>query len=112
MPKTQFTNELAKISLSAVERRLLGRFSIQFELSRVVKVEEVQLPGKAKLGLRISKGLMFAGQTGEYRVGSKKVLVIGRSGDTGVKITLSNPAFDELYMATKDPAAFIAKLGK
>ena len=71
MPKTQFTNELAKISLSAVERRLLGRFSIQFELSRVVKVEEVQLPGRSQLVIRTSKITVLAGQTGEYRVGSK-----------------------------------------
>jgi len=112
MSKISVTDQLVKIALSGVERRMLGRVSVQFELSRVVTAEEVRLPGRAKLAIRTSKGLIFGGQTGEYRVGSKKVLVIGRSGATGVKVSLSNPAFDEIYIATKDSAALITKLGK
>jgi len=112
MAKRLDVSDLVKISLSALERRALSRKAVQFELSRVITVEEVQLPGRSQLVIRTSKITILAGQTGEYRVGSKKVLVIGRSGSTGVKISLNNPAFDEIYIATRNPAAFIAKLGK
>jgi hypothetical protein len=45
-------------------------------------------------------------------MGSKKVLVIGRAGAEGVKISLNNPAFDDIYLASKDAAGLIAKLSK
>ena len=112
MAKVFFSTNKAEIKLSSVESYLLGRPTIQFELSRVIKVEAIKLPNANALGIRASKGLLGTGVTGEYRLGSKKILVVGRTKATGVRIFLNNPAFDEIYLATKDVAELIAQLGK
>lgn len=112
MAKVFFSTNKAEIKLSSVESYRLGRSSIQFELVRVTKVEAIKLPSKAALGVRVTRGLLGTGLTGEYRMGSKKVLVIGRAGAEGVKISLNNPAFDDIYLASKDAAGLIAKLSK
>ena len=110
--KVFFSTNKAEIKLSSVESYRLGRSSIQFELARVTKVEAFNLPSKAVLGVRVTKGLLGTGLTGEYRMGSKKVLVVGRAGAAGVKISLNNPAFDDIYLASKDVAGLVAKLSK
>ena len=110
--KVLFSTSKAEIKLSSVESYRLGRPSIQFELARVTKVEAIKLPRKAVLGVRVGKGLLGTGLTGEYRLGSKKVLVVGRAGAAGVKISLNNPAFDDIYLASKDAAGLVAKLSK
>lgn len=110
--KVFFSTNKAEIKLSSVESYRLGRSSIQFELARVTKVEAFNLPSKAVLGVRVTKGLLGTGLTGEYRMGSKKVLVVGRAGAAGVKISLNNPAFDDIYLASKDAAGLVAKLSK
>ena len=110
--KVFFSSNKAEIKLSSVESYRLGRASIQFELSRITKVEVIKLPSKASLGVRLTKGLLGTGITGEYRAGSKKVLVVGRAGAPGVKISLNNPAFDDIYLASNDAAGLIAKLAK
>lgn len=112
MAKVLFSSTKAEIKLSSVESYRLGRTSIQFELARVTKVEAIKLPSKAVLGVRVGKGLLGTGLTGEYRMGSKKVLVIGRAGAQGVKISLNNPAFDHIYLVSKDAAGLIAQLSK
>lgn len=112
MSKVFFSSTKAEIRLSSVESYRLGRSSIQFELARVTKVEAIKLPRKAVLGVRVGKGLLGTGLTGEYRMGSNKVLVIGRAGAQGVKISLNNPAFDHIYLASKDAAGLIAQLSK
>jgi hypothetical protein len=110
--KVFFSSNKAEIKLSSVESFRLGRASIQFELSRITKVVAIKLPSKASLGVRVTKGLLGTGITGEYRAGSKKVLVVGRAGAQGVKISLNNPAFDDIYLASKDAAGLKAKLAK
>jgi hypothetical protein len=110
--KVFFSSNKAEIKLSSLESYRLGRPNIQFELSRVIKVEAMKLPPRSALGVRVTKGLFGIGLTGEYRLGSKKVLVVGRAGAQGVKISLNNPAFDDIYLATSDAAGLIAKLGK
>lgn len=110
--KVFFSTSKAEIKLSSVESYRLGRPTISFEIARVTKVETVTLPSRAVLGVRVTRGLLGTGLTGEYRAGSKKVLVIGRAGAAGVKISLNNPAFDDIYLASKDAAGLIAKLSK
>ena len=112
MAKIVFSASKAEIKLSSIESYRLGRASIQFELARVVKVEAIKLPSKAVLGVRVGKGHLGTGLTGEYRMGSKKVLVVGRAGAQGVKISLNNPAFDHIYLTSKDSAGLIAQLSK
>jgi len=112
MAKVVFSTSKAEIKLYSIESYRLGRASIQFELARVVKVEAIKLPSKAVLGVRVGKGLEGTGLTGEYRMGSKKVLVVGRAGAQGVKISLNNPAFDHIYLISKDSAGLIAQLSK
>ena len=112
MAKVFFSTSKAEIKLSSVESYRLGRPTISFELARVTKVETVTLPSRAVLGVRVTRGLLGTGLTGEYRAGSKKVLVIGRAGAAGVKISLNNPAFDDIYLASKDAAGLIAQLSK
>jgi hypothetical protein len=112
MAKIVFSASKAEIKLSSIESYRLGRTSIQFELARVVKVEAIKLPLKSDLGVRVTRGLLGTGLTGEYRLGSKKVLVVGRAGAQGVKISLNNPVFDDIYLASNDAAGLVAKLSK
>jgi hypothetical protein len=100
MSTYSFTNQTFNISLTSRERKILGRPSLKLEKSRVLAAEFAEFPGKGALGLRISRGVLFSGVMGEYRSNSKKILVLGnlRSSGANLKITLSHPSIDEIWV--------------
>jgi hypothetical protein len=95
-----FTKNTFNIELTSRERKVLGRPSLRLEKSRVLAAEFADFPGKGALGLRISRGVLFPGVMGEYRSNSMKVVVFGslRGSGASLKITLSHPSIDEIWV--------------
>jgi hypothetical protein len=88
------------INLNGRERRALNRPSLVLEKSRLITAELSDFPGKATLGVKISKHMLFFGVAGEYRSNSKKYLVFGRLSGSGqaLKIKISHPSIDEIWV--------------
>lgn len=70
--KTSFT-----VTFNWRERRSLGRPHLSIEKSRITSVTALEFPGKANLGVRISKRPFLFGILGEFRSSNKRTLVLG-----------------------------------
>jgi hypothetical protein len=95
-----FSKMAFSINLNGREKRALNRPSLVLEKSRLITADLADFPGKATLGIKISKQLMFLGLVGEYRSNSKRSLVLGRLGGSGqaLKIKISHPSIDEIWV--------------
>lgn len=92
-----------EIGLSVRERALLGRPNLSLEINRVKSASLVPFPDKAKLGARVSRRLLFTGFTGEWRIGSSRILVFkGKPGSIALKIILKHPNIDEIWYSGSD----------
>ena len=100
MATFSFTKLAFSINLNGQERRALGRPNLILEKSRLSTVEMAEFPGKAALGIKISKFSLFAGAVGEYRSNTKRTLVLGhlRGSAKALKITISHPSIDEIWV--------------
>ena len=104
MAKFQVSMNKFRVSLTFQERAALSRPDIVLEANRLTSTELGKLPSKRDLGTRISKRGLFSGITREYRAGTKKILVIGKSGSgkSCLKIKFSHPTLDELWYCGTD----------
>jgi len=95
-----FSKFSLRVSLSFRESRAIGRPGLSIEKSRLISVDLVDFPGSQKFGHKISKNLLFKGDTGEYRLGSKKLLVLGsqRGSEPALRISISHPNIDEIWV--------------
>jgi hypothetical protein len=95
-----FSKLAFSINLNGREKRALNRPSLVLEKTRLMTVEFAEFPGKATLGIKISKHMLFFGVAGEYRSNSKRSLVLGRLGGSGqaLKIRISHPSIDEIWI--------------
>ena len=92
-----------QISLSSRERYLLRRPNISIELVRVISAALEDFPGRKSLGMRLSGRPLLGGLTGEYRFGSRKIIVLGRrGGGRFLRIKLSHPTLDEIWYLGRD----------
>ena len=98
MAKLIFTDGIALLKLSRVERFLLGRHYIAFELDRILKVSAEQTPGKDALGQKTKHGWLPFTITGEYQNGAKRILFIGPKKDRCVRVLLLSTSVDERYL--------------
>jgi hypothetical protein len=100
MATYSFTNQTFNIRLTSRERKALGRPNLNLEKARVLAVDLLEFPGKAALGVRVSKSVLFPGVMGEYRSNSKKFVVLGnlRGSGASLKIRLSHPSIDEIWV--------------
>lgn len=99
MASFHFHNGTFTINLNGKERRALARPKLLIEKSRLIAMELAEYPGKAALGIKTSKAALFSGILGEFRSGSKKILVLGKlRGRSGLKIKVSHPNFDEIWV--------------
>ena len=103
MAKITIHGNQLEVSFSPTERYLLGRRDVSLDLDRVVDVSLVPKPKSSDLGRRVSKASLLGGLTGEYRSGSRKILVIGRS--SYIRITLRHPSFDEIWVGGQSQLA-------
>lgn len=72
MAKLIITDGIGLIKLSLVQRYLLGRSYVAFELERMIKVSVQNTPKKADLGEKAKHGWLPFSRTGEYQNGAKK----------------------------------------
>jgi hypothetical protein len=100
MATYSFTNHTFNIKLTSRESKALGRPNLSLDKARVLAVNLLEFPHKSALGARVSKGVLFPGVMGEYRSNSKKVVVLGslRGSGASLKITLSHPSIDEIWV--------------
>jgi hypothetical protein len=72
----------------------------------------LEFPGKAALGERVSKAILFPGVMGAYRSDSKRVLVLGnlRGSGLSLKIALSHPSIDEIWVCGSEALELEKKL--
>lgn len=110
MAKLIVTDGIALLKLSRVERYILRRHYVAFELDRIVKVSAEATPSKKALGDKTSYGWVPFSKTGEYQNGVKRSLFIGRNKQTCVRVLLLNPSFDELYLTFGDQLDLFAFL--
>lgn len=110
MARVVISDGIALIKLSPVQRYLLKRPHIAFELARMVGIYLEMTPKRRDLGVKSSKGWFFWTKTGEYQAGVKKILFLGRRRGTSVRILMLNPAFDEFFLSdrkSEEIAAFL-----
>ena len=110
MAKLIVTDGIALLKLSRLERYLLGRHYIAFELDRILKVSVEDTPTKDELGEKNRYGWMPFSITGEYQVGVKRSLFIGPKKERCVRVLLLNPDFDEIYITSGDQFELFAVL--
>ena len=112
MATYSFTNQTFNIKLTSRERKVLGRPNLSLEKTRVLGVDILEFPGKGALGLRVSRGVLFPGVMGEYRSNAKKILVLGnlRASRANLKITLSHPSIDEIWVCGSEAIELEKKL--
>jgi hypothetical protein len=110
MAKLIVTDGIALLKLSPIQRYLLGRHYIAFELDRILKVSAEETPKKKDLGEKSKYGWLPFSITGEYQVGAKRTLFIGPKKHRCVRVLLLNPSFDEIYLTSGDQFELFAIL--
>lgn len=102
MAKLIVTDGIALLKLSRLERYVLGRHYIAFELDRILKVSVEDTPKRNELGEKTKYGWLPFAISGEYQLGVKRSLFIGPNKERCVRVLMLNPSFDELYITAGD----------
>jgi len=103
MARFVMTGKHLELSLSAIERRILGRPHLKIELNRISDVHLGSGINLSELGDRVSGSSVFSGILGEYRAGTKKIMVLSKSrAAKHLVITLKHPTIDEIRYTGKD----------
>jgi hypothetical protein len=110
MAKLIITDGIGLIKLSPVQRYLLGRRYVAFELERMLKVSVQNTPKKAHLGEKAKHGWLPFSSTGEYQNGAKKSLFIGPKKSRCVRVLMLNPALDEVILTSGNQLELYAVL--
>jgi hypothetical protein len=110
MAKLIITDGIGLIKLSPVQRYLLGRRYVAFELDRMLKVVVQNTPKRADLGEKVKHGWLPFSRTGEYQNESKKSLFIGPKKARCVRVLMLNPALDEIILTSGNQLELYAVL--
>jgi hypothetical protein len=103
LSKLIIADGIVLVKLNSIQRRLLKRPHIAFELGRLMAIYVQKSPKRRDLGEKVTKRGFLWSKTGEYRLGVKTSLYLGRSRGKVVRILLLNPAFDELILGIGKP---------
>jgi hypothetical protein len=98
LAKLVISDGIVLVRLNPVQRFLLQRPHIAFELDRMVGIYVQKSPKRRDLGTKASKGWFFWSKTAEYQDGVKKTLYLGKRRGQAVRVLLLNPAFDEFLL--------------
>ena len=102
-----------EVSLNARESRLLSRTNFKLELGRISGASLGSGLGNLDLGTKVSRSSIFSGYLGEYRSGSKRVMVLGTSrAGKHVTISVLHPTIDQIIYCEKDAEALYESLTK
>lgn len=111
MARLHIAGKHLHVSLTARERKLLERPNFIIDPSRITSVQisdGVTLP---ELGTKVSRRSLLGGVLGEYRTGSRRLLVLGKGGaPKHLIITLAHPSIDEIIYCGKDADAIYQRL--
>lgn len=110
MAKLIITDGIGLIKLSLVQRYLLGRSYIAFDLERMIKVAIQTTPNREELGEKAKYGWLPFSLTGEYQNGAKKSLFIGPKKARCVRVLMLNPALDEIVLTSGNQLDIYATL--
>jgi hypothetical protein len=110
MAKLIVTDGIALLKLSLIQRYLLGRHYIAFDLDRILKVSAEDTPKREDLGEKSKYGWLPFSITGEYQLGAKRSLFIGPKKERCIRVLLLNPSFDEIYLTSGDQFEIFAVL--
>jgi hypothetical protein len=113
MAQIVLTGTHLEVSLNALESRLLGRPNFKIDLGRISAATLGTGEKLTELGTKVSKNSLLGGILGEYRVGSKRVMVLGTSR-AGKHVTISglHPTIDQIIYCEKDAEALYESLTK
>lgn len=112
MSRVVISDGIALIELGLLQRKLLNRPYIAFEVRRIIAVYKEVSPRRRELGSRKLKTWLFFAKVGEYVLGTKKVIYIGSKKGKCCRLLLLNPGFDEIYLGAKDLDKLALELGK
>ncbi|NBQ93398.1 MAG: hypothetical protein EBU06_05620 [Micrococcales bacterium] len=112
MNKLVISDGVAFIKLSRLERFLLGRPYLAFEVSRISTLYMEKRPKRQELGDRKSPNFLNIFRVGEYLLGVKRILVIGPKSEVCLKILLMSPHFDEIMLTGKSIEVDYVELSK
>lgn len=111
MARITMAGKNLQVSLTARERKLLGRPNFTIDPSRITAVEiaaGVKLP---ELGTKVSRRSLLGGVLGEYRAGARKIMVLGKARALRhLIITLKHPTIDEIIYCGNDADAIYRQL--
>lgn len=113
MAQIILTGTHMEVSLNAMESRLLGRPNFTIDLGRISTVAMGTDEKLTNLGTKVSRNSLLGGILGEYRVGAKRVMVLGKSrAAKRLVIALKHPTIDEIIYCEKDAEAIYESLTK
>ena len=110
MAKLIITDGIGLIKFSPIQRYLLGRRYVAFELERMITVSVQNNPKKEDLGEKAKHGWLPFSRTGEYQNGAKRSLFIGPKRARCVRVLMLNPALDEIVLTTGNQLKLYAVL--
>ena len=112
MGKVTISDGVVLIKLPPIQRYLLQKPYLAFELGRLNTLYLEKTPARRALGRRKSQNWLGLFKTGEYLLGVKRVIFLGPSRQTCLRILLLNPSFDEIYLNVSNPEKLFVELSK
>ena len=112
MGKVTISDGVVLIKLSPIQRYLIQKPYLAFELVRLNTLYLEKTPSRRALGRRKSQNWLGLFKTGEYLLGVKRVIFLGPSRSTCLRILLLNPSFDEIYLNISNPEKLFVELSK
>ena len=101
MSKLFISDGVAFIKLSRLDRFLLGRPYVAFEVTRISTLYIEKCPKRREFGARKSPNFLNIFRVGEYLLGVKRILVIGPKSEVCLRILFMSPHFDEILLTGK-----------
>jgi len=106
------TDSTLRIDFSGRESRILGRPSLKLDKTRITAVSFETSFDRSSLGKRQSRMAFIGGVLGVYRKGEAKIIALGYSGRSYLKISLIHPTIDQIWYFGSDAKALLELLSK
>jgi len=112
MARLKFVGNNLTITFTGRESRLIGRPNLKVDKSRIKEASLESNFAANDLGTRVSRRPIFGGLLGEYRKDKNKILIIGKFGDSYLKLVLQHPTIDQIWYFGSDAESLLAFLNK
>lgn len=112
MARLKLVGNNLTISFTGRESRLIGRPNLKVDKSRIKAASLESNFEASNLGIRVSRRPLFGGLLGEYRKDKNKILIIGKSGESYLKLALQHPTIDQIWYFGSDAESLLVFLNK